>query len=316
MKKRVDKKAIEMGFNWIFAFIAGGFILLLAIYATTKFVGVQEVKGGTETAAQLVSLFDPLETGLASGESNQINFNKQSRIYNEGCFPDSNRPFGKQEISFSEQTFGNKFGERSEIVPIKNKYVFFEDMIEGKKMYVFSMPFFMPFKVADLIVIVPEKYCFYDAPAEIMNDLENLNIHNVIFPNFTEECKGRVVCFGDSEGCDIKVSMSDSYVQKSGKRLYFNKNLVYGAIFASPQTYECNVKRLMSKLNEVGRVYIDKIEMIQRKGCEARIGDKLNILMSNAMSLNSSRQIIQLAELSDEIDSINEAAKPGCRLFG
>lgn len=142
-----------------------------------------------------------------------------------------------------------------------------------------------------------------------------MNIKNVHFPNSTEECKGKIVCFKDSEGCDIKVSMTDYYVQKDGKRLYFNKNLVYGAIFGSPQTYECNIKRLMSKLNEVGRVYVDKIEMIQRKACEPRIGDKLEILMSNAMALNASRQIVQLAELSDEIDSINEAAKPGCRLF-
>ena len=313
--RKNNKRAIEMGFNWIFAFIAGGFILLLAIYATSRLIGTQEVVQGTEEATKINSLLDPLETGLASGESNQINFQTVTRIYNEGCDSYSNSPFGKQEISIAEKTFSNKFGEKSDIVPIKNKYVFMEDVLEGKKMYIFSMPFFMPFKVSDLIIFVPEDYCFYDTPVEIVNDLENLNIKNVHFPNSTEECKGKIVCFKDSEGCDIKVSMPDYYVQKDGKRLYFNKNLVYGAIFGSPQTYECNIKRLMSKLNEVGRVYVDKIEMIQRKACEPRIGDKLEILMSNAMALNASRQIVQLAELSDEIDSINEAAKPGCRLF-
>ena len=48
MKKRIfrnknrrafkNKKAIEMGFNWLFAIIVGAFILFLAIYASSKFI--------------------------------------------------------------------------------------------------------------------------------------------------------------------------------------------------------------------------------------------------------------------------------------
>jgi len=77
MKKRVDKKAIAMSFNWIFAIIAGGFILFLAIFAAGQFIRTGEQTIYTETAASLISLFDPLETGLASGKAHEIGFKKR-----------------------------------------------------------------------------------------------------------------------------------------------------------------------------------------------------------------------------------------------
>ena len=100
-----NKKAIAISFNWIFAFIAGTIILFLAIYATTQYIQTSEKTIYTETAAQLISLFDPLETGLASGKSDEINFKKQSRIYLD-CSYLNNHPFGQQTIAFSEKTFG------------------------------------------------------------------------------------------------------------------------------------------------------------------------------------------------------------------
>jgi len=106
----MNKKAIAMTFNWIFAIIVGAFILFLAIYASGKFIRTSEQSIYTETAASLVSLFDPLETGLASGKASEITFKKESKIFFD-CNENLNLPFGRQTISFSEQTFGEEFGE-------------------------------------------------------------------------------------------------------------------------------------------------------------------------------------------------------------
>lgn len=313
--KMKDKKAIEFGFSWIFAILAGSFILFLAIYAATKFIGTQERVLYTESAARIVALLDPFETGLASGKSSEINFKKETRIYAESCSYIDNKPFGKQSISFSEKTFNEKYGEKGEVVPIKNKYVFMENIVEGKKMYVFSKPFFMPFKISDLIIISSGEYCFYDAPDEFIEEIEGLNIKNMHFPNETEKCSGTKVCFKDYSNCEIRVYESDKYVQKASKKLYYYKDLLYGAIFSSPALYECNVKRLMNKLNELGLVYNDKIKIIERKGCMPRIKNKLLDLMNNAKALGYSSDLIKLGEYSEEIDSINEMADPGCKLF-
>jgi len=308
----MNKKAIEMGFNWLFAIIAGSFILFLAIYSASKFIGTQEEVLYTETAARIQVLFDPLETGLASGKSSEIGFKKESRLY-FSCDERSNQPFGKQKIGFSEKTFGEKFGEKGGDVSIKDKYIFTEDILEGRKVYLFTKPFFMGFKVADITVISANNYCFYDTPEEIREDVEGLNLKNVFFPNQTFKCEGIDVCFKSS--CDISVKASENYVEKAGTKLYYEGDLIYGAIFSSSDIYECNIKRLMAKFTELGSIYLDKVEIIERKGCYPTLQGKLLNAMEFANRLKTSKDIIRLYELAEEIDVINEQGKSGCRLY-
>ena len=305
-----NKKGIEFGFNWLFAIIVGGVILFLAIYGTGRFIGTQETAIYTQTAAELVSLLDPLETGLASGKSTEIYFAKLSRTFYD-CDENNNLPFGTQTIRFSEQTFGEKFPEAGGKVTIRNKYVFAENVVEGRRYVVFSKPFFMSYKVADLLVVSSKDYCFLDAPEDVKDEIKGLNIKNIIFVNATEKCNGVYVCFNGGD-CDIKVSEEDSYVQKEGKRLYYIEDLLYAAIFSSSEIYECNVKRLKSKFDELGEVYIDKIDIIERKGCRSNIGPKLKTIRGD---IDSSRDLITLEEEIEDIDSINRAAKSGCQLY-
>ncbi len=299
---RKNKKAIAMSFNWIFALLAGGLILFLAIYATTKFIETSEKTVYTETSAQLIALFDPLETGLASGRADEINFKKESRIY-LSCNSLDNHPFGKQKIAFSEKTFGDKFGEKGENVNIKNKYVFAENIVEGKKISVFSKPFFMPFKVADIIVINSKEHCFYKAPNEIKDEIKGLGIETIKFSDDLSNCSGQTsVCFVGSN-CDINVL--NNKVVKKDYELYYIDGLLYAAIFSSAENYECNIKRLINKFNELSLVYIDKIKIIENKGCSSNIESKLRTMMESAKALKSSNGLAGLKEQADIINAIN-----------
>jgi len=310
-----NKKAVEFGFNLIFSLIVGAFILFLAIYFASKFIKTQENVFYTESAAQIVSFLDPFETGIASGKSSEINFKKETRIYNEYCNPNDNLPFGLQKISFSEKTLGEKFGDKGEKIQVKNKYIFSDKIVQGKKMNIFSVSFSMPFKISDLLIIFSKDYCFYDPPQKIVDDVEGLRIKNIYFPNETEKCNGVRVCFKDYSNCDIKVYEDEKYVQKEGKRLYYYDNLIYGAIFSSSDVYECNVKRLMNKIEALGEIYENKIKIIERKGCDPRIELKLSNLMNITRNIDNSKALNQISKLSDEIDEINRAANPGCKLF-
>src|SRR3989344_4065519 len=158
--KKINNKGIAMSFNWIFAILAGGFILFLAIFSAGKFIRTSEQVIYTERAASLISLFDPLETGLASGKAYEIGFKKKSKIF-FNCQEYLNKPFGKQTIAFSEQTFGETYGEQGKEVSIKDKYIFSKDVVEGNIIYVFSKPFFLPFKINDLTIVSSDndKYC-------------------------------------------------------------------------------------------------------------------------------------------------------------
>ncbi len=307
-----QKKAVALPFNWIFAIIAGSVILFLAIYGTTKIIGTGQKAVYTETSAKILSLLDPLETGLASGNSEVINFKKQSRIY-LGCNSLSNKPFGKQTISFSEQTFGEEFGEKGGGINIKNKYVFAEDIVEGKKFYVFSKAFFMGFKVSDLIVINSNNYCFYQAPNEIKDDIEGLNLKNINFSEDIRDCEGVKVCFGSSNNCDIMVfgdgiSYDSGKVIKGDEEVYYTGDLIYPAIFSSSKIYECNIQRLMNKFNELSLVYLDKIKIIQSKGCDSNIEANLMLMMDSAKSLKSSKDLIELSYQAEIVESINSNA--------
>lgn len=313
--KKINNKGIAMSFNWIFAILAGGFILFLAIFSAGKFIRTSEQVIYSETAASLISLFDPLETGLASGKAHEINFKKKSKLF-FGCNEDLNPPFGKQTISFSEQTFGEVYGEKGEEVSIKNKYIFSDRVVEGDKIYAFSKPLFIPFKITDLNIVTSQdqNYCFYDAPEYVKEDLEGLNMKNIIFVNETSKCKGISICFGSKANCEIKIFEDEKYVIKKsyGKRVYYVGELIYGAIFSDPETYECNIKRIKVKFDELAKIYLDKISIIERKDCKSNIGDKLSKLLGK---IEDSRGLIELYEAAEDINSINRDAKSGCQLY-
>ena len=303
----MNKRGIEIGFNLIFAILAGSVILFLAIYGASKFIGNQENTLNTESAAQIASILDPLETGLASGKASQIDFVKESQTDYE-CDEFNNEPFGTESVSFKEK--GNI--NAAQKVSVKDKYIFADSPVIRKSYFIFSMPFFMAYKVADINVIGSRDYCFYSASDDVIKDVSNLNLKNIAFLNSSQVCRGISVCFNEKPNCDIKVSLANNYVQKNGKRLYYENSLMYAAIFSSPDVYECNVKRLKNKFDELGSVYVGKLGILEKNGCSTNIADKLNSIKGN---INSSRELITLEPTLNEIDQINSASQSGCQVY-
>ena len=69
---------------------------------------------------------------MASGRKPvEIEFAKSSKLFLE-CDYLSNKPFGMQTLGVSEKMFGDEYGAVGARVPIKDKYVFAEGMIEGE----------------------------------------------------------------------------------------------------------------------------------------------------------------------------------------
>jgi hypothetical protein len=315
-----NKKAIAMSFNWLFALITGAVILFLAIYATANIIGTGEEKIYTETAARLTSLLDPMSTGLASEKSTSINFKKETKTYYE-C--DSRGVFGTNRVAFSEKTLGEQFGEKGGYINTK-KYVFAEDIIQGKELNLFSKPFFMPFKIDDVIVIFGKDYCFYMAPEEIKEEISRMGMKKIHFSDDLKNCTGEKVCFGYASGCDIEVygicsgySCKSPYdsgrVMKDGKTMYYTGSLLYGAIFSSPKIYECNVKRIIRRFEELNSVYTDKIRLMEIKGCSSNIGADLMSMSTMTSSLNSSESLFVISETAKIVDAKNMAAI--CRVY-
>jgi hypothetical protein len=319
-KKRVKKRAIAMSFNWLFAILAGGFILFLAIYGTVKIMEGGSNTDNTETAAKLAGILDPLGSGLASGKSASVNFNQDTKTYYR-C--ESRSKFGDMSIAFSQRGIGDRYSEKGQFIDT-NKYIFAEREIEGKKLYVYSKPFEMGFKIDDLIVISSKDYCFYQAPNEIKDEVKGLNIENIKLIDNLKNCTGTTVCFGSRTNCDISVyGMCENYncdskydygkVIKNKKEVYYVDSLMYGAIFSSNEIYECNIKRLMKRFVALSSVYMDKIKIIELKGCSSNIETDLTGMLAIARTINNSQGIYSMSQLTQTMDAKNSASI--CKLY-
>ncbi|MEX2017240.1 MAG: hypothetical protein WD876_02105 [Candidatus Pacearchaeota archaeon] len=269
-----NKRALEFSFTWLFAVIIGAAILVLAVYAATKVIGSGQAETSTAAAKEIGVLLNPLETSFEEASSTSLALPVDTRIYNR-CNSVEGSGFGGQIIQTSQKSFG-KWSDLSTEIEFQNKYIFSDEYEEGKVFHIFSKPFDFPFKVADAIYLTSsnKKYCFIDSrdlPDDIKNELSDLKQGNLII---AKDCPDNAirVCFGSETGCNVKVRYGQGYVERNGERVYFETDtLMYAAIFSNNKNYECHVKRLMARAEELSKLYESKAISLSQKGCDSNI---------------------------------------------
>ena len=299
------KGFIQISFTWLFAIIVGAIILFFAIYASVKLIGTEGSISSTETGKEIAVLLNPLETGFGETTTTPLTLPRESRI-NNNC--ETFGEFGEQEISISQQR-GSEWEATGVSSVVNNKYLFSNERVEGKNFYLFSKPFEFPFKVADLIFLTSSKdvYCFADSPQDIKDELNGLNQGNLL----TENCPSNSidVCFS-RENCEINVNINGREVEKKGDLVYFEGDaLMYGAIFAEGEIYECQVKRLMGRVKELSIIYNDKENILLGKGCSAQVNPL--VLADSASNLEDSSDLYLVNAVADDIEDENKRAECG-----
>ena len=174
----------------------------------------------------------------------------------------------------------------------------------------------MPFKVSDVVYLTSseKKYCFVDAPMEISEELKNLNQENIIVGNDCPADSARI-CFNTDFNCEANINMASKYVDKSGKRMYFNDDtLMYAAIFSEPELYECQFKRLMMRWEQLSLIYGEKEGIISKDGCSSTIRTDLIVLGSRIGGIRNSFDLNpELIEDINNLKNKNEIAN--CKLW-
>jgi len=303
-----NKGYLQISFGWLFAIIVGAFILFLAIYATTKFIGMEETTLSAKTGKEIGILLNPLETSFETAKATFFTMPVETRIYNK-C--NNYGDFGKQIIQVSQKSF-NKWTETNIDVGFANKYIFSEKEVEGKKFYIFSKPFEFPFKVADLIYMIPstKKYCFIDPPEDIEDEIDELNQENLLLEKDCSE-ENIKICFNSGD-CDINVNYYVGYVEKNKEKVYFEGDtLMYAGIFADSDVYECQLKRLIQRVENLALLYRDKAMFISRTGCHSNLN--LVTLISAANNLKSSSDLTSFNSLVENIKEENDYSN--CKLW-
>lgn len=316
--KKQDKCGIQISFAWLFAIIVGVFILLLAIYAVTRITGTSREVVGAKGAKEIGVLLNPLETGFEEARSVLMSVSADTRIHNR-C--DETGEFGRQTIRLSQKSFG-KWSETDIDLGFSNKYIFSEADVEGRNFYLFSKQFEFPFKVSDVIYMTSasDNYCFVKAPEEIENEISELNQENLHISDEINKCSSGsvIVCFDDTiedQKCDIKVRYSWGEVSKDDATLFFvNDALMYGAVFSDIETYECQVKRLMKRANNLALIYEEKASSLIGEGC--MLDMSFSSYRSTLNNIQTSENLFTAFEEAEKIKDENEGAGGlGCELW-
>ncbi len=308
---------LQISFAWLFAIIVGAVIIFLAIYFSIKAVNMGQYEINTKTEKSLGIILNPLETGFQKSISTSISLPAQTRIYNR-C--DNYDGFGNQVIRVSQKSLG-KWPEPAAGMAFENKYIFSEGVIEAKKFNVFSKPFELPFKVSDLLYVssAEKQYCLVNSPQHIEDEIKDLKQNNENLNFFVENCpesdKIVRVCFGSEDDCDVVVKYSQKYIEKQGERVYFETDaLMYAGIFSDKNIYECQVKRLMQRIEQLSNIYKEKAVLISQTGCDTNLNADLTRLHNLARSLDSSLTLYHVGDMAFDIENQNDD-NGVCRLW-
>lgn len=301
----------QFNFVWLFAIVAGGAILFLAIFGAIKAGDTARFQSDTEVAKSISIITDPLQAGFAEGLFGKIMFRQETRI-NNICFDGQ---FGKNDISVATRSdMGEEWNLPGGATSIHNKYIFSSEKNTGTDYFVFSKPFDFPYKVSDLIILTPKNYCFIGAPGEVTDEIVALNIPNIEVGNCTV-ADAVNVCFGGGSSCDVIVygSCSGNYcdsnydegtVVKGSSDLKYVGSLMYAAIFSEKLIYDCNVKRLMYRAGKIGEEYAEKADLMNARNCNTNLKPDL-VLWSQAAMNATSDDLASMSILARNIDKKN-----------
>jgi hypothetical protein len=317
----LSSKGLQMSFAWLFAIIVGAFILFLAIVFVRNLIGIGTFEVGTETAKSLDVILNPLETSVDETRLTTIRLPSLTRIYNM-C--DSGGDFGMQYLQVTQQTFG-KWPEPGARIGIKNKYIFSASPAEGRKFYVFSRTFEFPFKVASVFLVIPAEkgFCFINAPEIIEDELTGLqqgqepifffkgcpeNSEKVCFGTKSRDCEASVqgMCL-DPLSCDSEYDRGEV---RNGDNIlvYASRSMLYGAIVADAELYECQSLRLLKRAGHISGVYIDEAKFLSARGCNVNIEQELIQLENAGLNAKSSDDFRILQSLVEQLDKKNKDA--------
>lgn len=288
----------------MFAIIVGAVIIFIAIFAATSFIQSSRIESDAKVAEQLGILLNPVETSLEDSRYASIIFPVETRFINR-CRDTGN--FGRQIISTSLSSgFGERFVEDGTENFFFNKYIFSEEEQDVRELHLLVKPFEFPYKIADLVIGYSKDYCFVNPPGEIEEEIKQLALPKINVSQNHETCPRNSikVCF-DGDNCEITIDSTKNLVQKGEDLLYYEENLIYGAIFSSKEVYECQVIRLMKRNSELAHLYASKSDFLNARGCSTHIAEDLR-QFANRLQINSSSELSQVSKDAEELRRRNE----------
>jgi hypothetical protein len=319
--ERKVRKSQLSSFAWIFSIIVGAVFFFLAFFFITQY-GKKTAEPQREAIVEsgISVLVEPFSAigSLVEAQGSVLEFPPETYV-EFGCNVDGDYSEIKAR-STKERTF-------SLIKKAYDKYIFSSAIAtKGKENYfAFSMPLKDPFYIATPVIIVTNNYCFVSLPSYEMEEelkaiSEKINLTKYRF-NFTDCPPGYLKVCGDTStsGCDISISSLPACGGKCGYvgGKFWWGDLVYPAIFADSDVYNCNLERILERMKTLADIYLNKTAMLE--GCNTGdISEKLKELKNAIGNFKGSKDGNNLVSLYNKIaalEAANEALPKECKVF-
>lgn len=293
---KMNKKAFEIQFNWLFVLVAGTAIIIFFTVLVTRHKDISE----TSIKADVLKSIESIITA-ASVSTDTVNVLD---------IPNSNIEVGCNRVSI-----GGVSRQYQKLI------LFAPNLIKGDKLVTQTMGFSLPYKITNLlymtspqvryIIIGNSEFAreinkslpselkkeFYKQIPEIKN-LNNYKIRFIVFEDFDVEGIDltnlekmpdadvtAIKVIGDINKGEIKFYEKDgsSWSFPPETSLYFGKPSLIGAIYSDTlENYECNMQNVFSRLSLVTQVYIGRTGTLisPRQECNDYYGNALAALDS------------------------------------
>jgi hypothetical protein len=316
--KRKVRKSQLSSFAWIFSIIVGAVFFFLAFFFVTQY-GKKTAEPQREAIVEsgISVLVEPFSAigSLVEAQGSVLEFPPETYV-EFGCNVDGDYSEIKAR-STKERTF-------SLIKKAYDKYIFSSPIAtKGKENYfAFSMPLKEPFYIATPVIIVTNNYCFVGLPYEMQEELkaisEKINLTKYRF-NFTQtsgECPTGYITVCE-RGCNFQIQfLCGGKCGFVGNKFWWG-DLVYPAIFADSEVYNCNLKRILGRMETLADIYKAKANNLQ--GCS--VGqivsslDSLKNTISKIKNLQNTQNWIEFYNQITALEAANEALPKECKVF-
>jgi len=241
----MEKRGQGIQFNWIFVIVAGALFLIFFAFFSVRYIDLEQSKEN----GKIVRALDSSILG-AKGIS-------QYKVFGED-FSDFVLEYNCERLYINE----DQFIESSSII-------FVEDKSEGP-FSMWSQDYEKPYLVDTVVYLwnFDLKFYFSGVSEEFMDEIPNeLKI--------TSEGNADVlVYFGGAEPNPNKkvIAFNGNQIWYVNEDKYFNYNgdnvFVYGAMFSSPDVFECSKNYLEERKNSLKELYIKKAQYFGSKCAE------------------------------------------------
>ncbi len=242
----MNKKGVEITFNWIFVAVAGSILLLFFIYFSWKQIDLFNEIGVNEIVDNINNQIDSLSVGLSSNKvvklPNDVVFEfKCGNVFYKGLKKDT------KNLIYARGNFSNEFNlwTKAWVFPFKIDNIYYAENVEKRFFILGSDSFFFD---------MPDKFRKFNSLNQVNKNDVIIDFTNSNYFNTYKENRVLVV--------DAGKNLVTFYPEKKQEEFY-DESMLFGALFTDYEGYKCLKNKTLQRLELMSDIYKKKASLLK-----------------------------------------------------